>query len=84
MMTSYMKIMGTCCIVVCELYRCKLYNEYLYSCDRYNATNSYKYFGKLAFEKRIKIIQPQHKTKNRQGISHALCLYKQKIRNCYR
>ena len=57
MKTSHVKIVVVCCIVVCELYRCKLYNEYLYSCDRYNATNSYKYFGKLAFEKRIKIIQ---------------------------
>lgn len=28
-----------------------LHSKYLYTDDRYNATNSYKYFGKLAYVK---------------------------------
>ena len=56
MMTSYVKIVVVCCIVVCKRYQCRLYAEYLYACDKYNATNGYKYFRKLAYEKRVKII----------------------------
>ena len=44
-----------------------LHAKYLYTDDRYNVTNSYKYFVKLAFEKRIKIIQHTAQNKKQAG-----------------